>query len=104
MYAIIKAEGQQFRVTPGMEIEMNRLDAEKGATVTLTDSVLLISNDGKLTVGAPIVPGATVELEVKDHFRDDKVTVFKFKRRHRYRRKTGHRQEMTKVVVKAIKA
>ena len=104
MYAIIKAEGQQFRVTPGMEIEMNRLEAEKGATVTLTDSVLLINNDGKLTVGAPVVPGATVELEVKDHVRDDKVTVFKFKRRHRYRRKAGHRQEMTKVVVKAIKA
>jgi large subunit ribosomal protein L21 len=102
MYAIIKTQGQQFRVSPGMEVEMNLVAANPGETITLTDSVLMVNKDGTLTIGTPIVGGATVELEVKEHFRGEKLTIFKFKRRHRHHRKTGHRQELSRVVVKAI--
>lgn len=104
MYAIIKVAGQQFKVEEGKVIEVNRLNAQEGEVINLTDCVLMVSNDGEMTVGTPTIAGATVEVEVKEHFRGPKLIVFKFKRRHRYHRKNGHRQDMTRLVVKAIKA
>ena len=104
MYAIIKTSGKQYKVDPGTEIEINRIAEEPGATVTLDDAVLLISDDDKLTVGTPTVAGATVTPEVVEHLRGPKLIAFKMKRRKRSRVKKGHRQDLTKVVVKAINA
>ncbi|MCF7853686.1 MAG: 50S ribosomal protein L21 [Candidatus Pacebacteria bacterium] len=102
MYAIVSLQGQQFRVEPGETLAVNRMDAEPGETVTVKDGVLLAKNDDGLKVGSPRIDGATVELEVLEHFRGDKITVFKMKRRKRYRRKNGHRQEWTRVRVSDI--
>ncbi|MCK5803397.1 MAG: 50S ribosomal protein L21 [Lentisphaeria bacterium] len=102
MYAIIKAGGRQYKVEPGTVFEMNRLAIDEGETLMLDDSVLMVSKDDELTVGTPLVEGAKVELEVNEHFRGKKLIVFKMKRRKSYRRKNGHRQELTRVTVKDI--
>ena len=102
MYAIIRACGKQYRVEPGAVLDLDRLTGEPGQTVVLDDAVLLVNQDGAVTVGSPTVPGAKVSLEIADHLRGDKIVVFKMKRRKRYRRKHGHRQELTRVTVKDI--
>lgn len=104
MYAIIKTSGKQYKVEAGTEIEVNRLAQEPGQEIVLNDAVLMISDNDNLTIGTPVVEGATVTLEVKEHFRGPKLIVFKMKRRKRSRVKKGHRQDLTKVVVKAINA
>jgi large subunit ribosomal protein L21 len=103
MYAIIKTSGNQYRVEPGTVFETNRLVGEAGEILTLADSVLMINDENGVKLGSPTVAGASVELEIVEHLRGKKVTVFKMKRRKRYRRKQGHRQELTKVLVKDIK-
>ncbi len=102
MYAIVSMQGRQFRVEPGMVLKVNRMAGDPGDTVTVADSVLLANDEGGLQTGTPILPGAKVELEILEHLRDRKVTVFKMKRRKRYRNKQGHRQELTKVKVAGI--
>jgi large subunit ribosomal protein L21 len=102
MYAIIKTSGKQYKVEPGSILELDRINADAGETITLQDSVLLLSADDKITVGTPTVPGAVVSLQIKEHYRGPKLIVFKMKRRKRYRKKKGHRQELTKVVVSDI--
>ena len=102
MYAIISLAGQQFRVEPGTIVETNRLDAEPGTTLTLADSVLLVKDEAGLKTGTPLVAGAQVELEILEHILGPKLIVFKMKRRKRSRRKTGHRQDMTRARVKSI--
>ena len=102
MYAIIKTSGKQYKVEVGSIIDVNRLKAEKDSTIELQDSVLLVSDGDNLTVGNPIVKGATVGLKVLEHFRGKKLIAFKMKRRKRYRLKKGHRQELTKLEVKEI--
>ncbi|MBN2452304.1 MAG: 50S ribosomal protein L21 [Lentisphaeria bacterium] len=104
MYAIIKACGRQYRVEQGTVFEMDRLEGSPGDVVTLEDAVLLLSEEGQVSVGSPTVPGAKVELEIREHLRGTKLTVFKMKRRKRYRRKHGHRQELTRVAVMEIVA
>jgi large subunit ribosomal protein L21 len=102
MYAIISMQGHQFRVEPGTVMDVDRLAGEPGDTVTLADNVLAAQDDKGLKTGTPTIPGANVELEILEHLRAKKITVFKMKRRKRYRRKQGHRQELTKVRVKGI--
>ena len=102
MYAIISTSGRQYRVEQGTVLELDRIQAEAGDTLTLEDSVLLVNNGEEVTVGSPVVPDAKVELEVIEHIRGKKLIVFKMKRRKRYRRKQGHRQELTRVAVKEI--
>ncbi|MDE6736148.1 MAG: 50S ribosomal protein L21, partial [Treponemataceae bacterium] len=82
-------------------IQVDKIDAEKGAKIAI-DSVLLVSDGDKVSVGAPYVQGAKVEVEVEDSFRDKKVLVFKYKSKKDYHRLIGHRQEYTKVRVKNI--
>ncbi|RED45840.1 LSU ribosomal protein L21P [Aestuariispira insulae] len=94
MFAVIKTGGKQYRVAKDDVIKVEKLDAEAGAKITL-DQVLLVGDADKQTVGAPVVEGAAVEAEVLDQTKDKKVLVFKKKRRHNYRRKRGHRQEIT---------
>jgi large subunit ribosomal protein L21 len=102
MYAIISVKGQQFRVEPGTVITTNRIAAEPGATMALADCVLLAHDGEALQTGAPTLADATVELEVMEHFRGKKLTVFKMKRRKHMRRKHGHRQDHTRVRVTKI--
>jgi large subunit ribosomal protein L21 len=102
MYAIIKTSGKQYKVEVGSVIEVNRVKADADSTIELEDSVLLVSDGDKLTVGSPLVKGAKVVLKVIEHFRGKKLIAFKMKRRKRYRLTKGHRQELTKVEVKEI--
>ena len=102
MYAIIKASGRQFRVEPGTVFFMDRLAASPGETITLTQDVLMVGDNGTVTIGKPAVEGAKVELEVMDHLRGEKLIVFKMRRRKGSRKEQGHRQELTRVRVKDI--
>jgi len=102
MYAIIKTSGRQYKIEPGTVFDVDRLAGEPGDSLILEDHVLLLNQDGEVSVGAPTVPGAKVDLEINEHFRGKKLVVFKMKRRKRYRRKKGHRQELTRVTVKNI--
>jgi large subunit ribosomal protein L21 len=101
MHAIFETGGKQYRVTPGDRVTVERLDAEPGATVEF-DRVLMIDDGADVQVGHPAVPGARVVGHVLEHDRDEKLIVFKFKAKVRYRRKTGHRQPRTHVRVTDI--
>ncbi|HOC54994.1 MAG TPA: 50S ribosomal protein L21 [Verrucomicrobiota bacterium] len=102
MYAVLETGSKQYRVSAGDTLEVERLAVEAGQPVTF-DRVLLVSNDGKLAVGAPTVAGASVTGEVVEHIRGDKKLTYKMKRRKGYRKAIGHRQELTVVKVKEIK-
>ena len=102
-YAIIETGGKQYRVKPGDSIEVERLTAEVGDTVTL-DRVLLVSNDDGLTIGSPLVDGASVTAKVENEGKRKKVVIFKFKPKVRYRRKTGHRQWFSRLAIQDISA
>jgi large subunit ribosomal protein L21 len=101
MYAIVEIAGQQFKVAKDQKIIVHRLSSAEGNKVTFHD-VLLLDHDGKITIGAPAIDGAAVEAKVIKHFKDDKVIVFKKKRRKGYRVKNGHRQALTELMVKGI--
>ena len=98
MYAIFEAKGKQFRAEPDATLRLPTLDAEPGDRVTF-DHVLLAQADDKIIVGQPSLDGAAVAAEVIRHGRDDKIVVYKMKRRKGYRRKQGHRQGFTEVRV-----
>jgi large subunit ribosomal protein L21 len=102
-YAIFKAAGQQFRAEKGDTLKVPLLDVEPGKKVTF-DEVLLTSDGEKVKAGMPMVKGAKVTAEVVEHGRGPKIQVFKFKRRKNYRKKTGHRQDYTEIVIKDVKA
>src|ERR671938_1210225 len=102
MYAIVETGGKQYRVQPGDTIHVERLSAEPGATLEL-GSVLLLAGDGEQArVGTPNVPGAVARAEVVEHARGDKIIVFRYKSKVRYRRKTGHRQALTRLRITDI--
>ena len=102
MYAIVEIQGQQFNVEAGKKLFVNRMEAEKGAVVEF-DKVLLVDNDGKVKVGAPVVKGAKVVCEVLDNeCRGEKILVFHKKRRKGYKKLNGHRQDLTNLIVKEI--
>ena len=102
MYAVIETGSKQYRVIAGDTLQIERLDVEAGQTYTF-DRVLLVNNDGKLSVGAPTVTTAAVTADVVEHIRGEKKVAFKMKRRKGYHRKVGHRQELTVVKIKEIK-
>ncbi|HIX43618.1 50S ribosomal protein L21 [Kurthia sp. 3B1D] len=102
MYAIIETGGKQIKVEAGQEIYVEKINAEAGEVVTF-DKVLFVGGDA-VKVGAPFVEGATVTAKVEKQGRQKKVTVFKLKAKKNYRRKQGHRQPYTKLVVEAINA
>ena len=102
MYAIIKAGGKQYKVTPECVLDVEKLDLEAGQVVKFEEVLAIGEEGGQLKVGTPVVEGAYVEAEVVEQFRADKVWAFKMKRRKSYRRTIGHRQNLTKVKVKAI--
>ena len=100
-YAIVKTGGKQYRVSVGDTISVERLATEAGDDITL-DEVLLIGGDGSTKVGTPVVEGASVSARIDDHFRGEKLVIFKYKAKKRYRRRTGHRQEQTRLTITAI--
>ncbi len=102
MYAIIETGGKQVKVAVGETIYVEKLNAEAGETVTF-DKVVLVSKDS-LTVGQPYVKGATVTAKVEKQGRGKKIIVFKYRAKKNYRKKQGHRQSYTKLVVESIKA
>ncbi len=102
MYAVLETGAKQYRVAAGDTLQVERLEVEAGQSVTF-DKVLLLNNEGKVTVGAPTVPQASVVADVVKHLRGPKVVAFKLKRRKGYRRTVGHRQELTEVKIKEIK-
>ena len=101
MYAIVDIAGQQFKVAKDQKVYVHRLDAKTGSKVSF-DQVLLLDDGGKITVGAPAIANASVEAKVVKHLKDDKVIVFKKKRRKGYRVKNGHRQSLTEIVIESI--
>ena len=103
MYAVIRTGGKQYKVNVKDRIRVEKLDAKEGASVDIQD-ILAVSDGKKTTLGAPLVSGAKVVAKVIEHGRDDKVIVFKKKRRHNYRRTKGHKQENTVIEITDIKA
>lgn len=103
MYAVLETGSKQYRVSAGDKLEIERLTVEAGKPVTF-DRVLLVSNDGKVSVGSPTVSGATVTADVVEHIRGEKKVTFKMKRRKGYHKTIGHRQELTVVQIKEINA
>ncbi|WP_190810064.1 50S ribosomal protein L21 [Flagellimonas sp. S3867] len=103
MYAIVEMAGQQFKVAKDQKVYVHRLQTEEGKKVTF-DKVLLLDDEGNVTIGAPVIEGAAVEAKVVKHLKGDKVIVFKKKRRKGYRVKNGHRQSLTEIVVEGIVA
>ncbi len=101
MYAVISAGGKQYRVEPGTTLLVEKLPDEAGSSVTL-DQVLLVSNDGDVRVGTPTVPGVSVTATVLGEQLGEKVIIFKYKQKARYRRRTGHRQHYTQLRVDEI--
>ena len=101
MYAIIETGGKQYRVKEGDVLRIEKLSVEEGSTVDI-DKVLLVSKDGNTYTGNPYLSNAKVTLEVIRHGKGRKVIVFKYKPKKNYRRKKGHRQPFTEVVVKSI--
>ena len=103
MYAIVSIAGQQMKVAENDSVIVHRLDANEGDTVEF-DQVMMIDNNGKVNVGSPVISGAKVSATVVNHLRGDKVIIFKKKRRKTYQKQTGHRQDLTKIQIKGIKA
>jgi large subunit ribosomal protein L21 len=100
-YAIIQTGGKQYRVKVGDRISVERLAADAGGEITF-DQVLLLGGDGATRVGTPVVTGASVTARVDDHFRGEKIVVFKYKPKKRYRRRIGHRQSLTHLTITGI--
>lgn len=103
MYAVIKTGGKQYTVEVGQSVRIEKLNAEVGANVEF-DEVLLVSNDGDLKVGTPVVEGAKVKATVEAQDKAKKIVVFKYKAKKNYRKKKGHRQPYTQVKIDAIEA
>lgn len=101
MFAVIKTGGKQYRVAKDDVIAVEKLPAEAGASVELGE-VLMLSDGGAVEIGAPLLKGAKVTAEVVEQTRGDKIIVFKKKRRKNYRRKKGHRQDLTVLKITAI--
>jgi large subunit ribosomal protein L21 len=101
MYAIVDIAGQQIKVQKDRYVYINRLEGEPGAGLTF-DKVLLVDNGGEISVGLPTISGATISATILEHVKGEKVIVFKKKRRKGYRKKNGHRQSLTKVLIQDI--
>lgn len=101
MYAVIRTGGKQYRVAEGQTLRVEKLPGSEGEGVSF-EEVLMLGGDAP-RVGQPVVSGAKVEATIKSHYRGPKIIVFKFRRRKNYRRKNGHRQPYTDVVITGIR-
>jgi large subunit ribosomal protein L21 len=101
VYAIIQTGGHQYKVAPGDTIDVEKLDVEPGADVELGE-VLMVSGDDGVQIGTPLIGGAKVLARVVSQGKGAKLIIFKYKPKKRYRRKTGHRQSITRLAIKEI--
>ena len=101
MYAVIKSGGKQHKVSEGEEILLEKLALDEGDVIEFSE-VLAVNKDGNLNVGKPLLEGAVVKAKVINHLKTKKITVIKMKRRKDYRKKQGHRQNLTKVKIESI--
>ena len=101
MYAVIKSGGKQHKVSEGEEILLEKLSLDEGEVIEFSE-VLVVNKDGNLNVGKPLLEGAIVKGKVINHLKTKKITVIKMKRRKDYRKKQGHRQNLTKVKIESI--
>jgi len=101
MYAVIKTGGKQYRVAAGEKLKVEQISADIGAEITL-DQVLFVSNGDNVSMGAPLVSGASVAAKVVSHGRGDKIRIFKMRRRKHYRKTMGHRQNFTEIEILGI--
>ncbi|HIS34483.1 MAG TPA: 50S ribosomal protein L21 [Candidatus Avirikenella pullistercoris] len=101
MYAIVEIAGQQFKVEKDRKLYVHRLSGDEGSSVSF-DKILLIDNDGQVKIGTPVVEGASVKAKILKHLKDDKVIVFKKKRRKGYQVKNGHRQYLSQIAIEEI--
>ena len=102
-YAVIETGGKQYRVSVGDRIAVERLEGDEGSEVTL-DRVLMVGGDGAPQIGAPMLDGVAVTATIENQYRGEKIIVFKMKPKKRYRRRTGHRQNLTRLSITAINA
>lgn len=100
-YAIIEAGGTQLRVEPGRFYDINRIAADPDTQITI-DRVLFVQDDGNISVGQPLVDGATVEATIMQHLRDRKIIVYKMRPKKKTRKKQGHRQDLTRLMIDSI--
>jgi|SRR5665647_1529592 large subunit ribosomal protein L21 len=98
MYAVIKTGGKQYRVSAGDKLKVEKLVGDVGSDVTI-DQVLMLADGDNVTIGAPVIAGASVQAKVLAHGRGDKVMIFKFRRRKHYRKTQGHRQDYTEIQI-----
>lgn len=103
MYAVIRDRGAQYRVEEGQTLDVALMEAEPGEQVTLSE-VLMVGGTDDVKIGAPLIANASVIAEVIGEARGEKIVVFKYKRKKRYRRRTGHRQDYTRLQIKEIQA
>ncbi len=101
MYAIVDIAGQQFKAEAGRKLYVHRLEGQEGAVVEF-DKVLLIENEGDVSVGTPVVDGAKITAKIIAHVKGDKVLVFKKNRRKGYQKLNGHRQQFTQILIEEI--
>ena len=101
MYAVIKSGGKQHKVSEGEEILLEKISLDEGEVIEFSE-VLAVNKDGNLNVGKPLLEGAVVKAKVINHLKTKKITVIKMKRRKDYRKKQGHRQNLTKVKIESI--
>ena len=101
MYAVIKSGGKQHKVSEGEEILLEKISLDEGEAIEFSE-VLAVNKDGNLNVGKPLLEGAVVKGKVLNHLKTKKITVIKMKRRKDYRKKQGHRQNLTKVKIESI--
>ena len=103
MYAVIKTGGKQYRVSSGEKLKVEQLAAEVGSQITI-DKVLMVADDDKVSIGTPLVKGASVKATVVNHGRGDKIRIFKMRRRKHFKKQQGHRQNFTEIQVEEISA
>ena len=103
MYAVIKTGGKQYRVAEGQTLKVEKLEAEVGSNLELSD-VLMVASGDDIKIGSPFVAGGKVTATVKSHGRDDKVTIIKFRRRKHHMKRQGHRQYYTELQITGISA
>jgi large subunit ribosomal protein L21 len=103
MYAVFKTGGKQYRVTTGDKLKVEKIEAEKGATVEL-DQVLMVGEGEDVRIGTPLLEGGKVTAVVVDHGRHDKIKIIKFKRRKHHMKRAGHRQYFTQIEITGIEA
>jgi large subunit ribosomal protein L21 len=101
MYAIVESGGKQYKAVPGSALEVDRLHIEEGTQIDL-DQVFMVADDENYQIGTPTVKGASIKATVVEHFKGRKILVFKYKSGNNYRRKQGHRQQYTRLMIDEI--